>query len=375
MALFGYIACVFMGLVLGLLGGGGSILTVPILVYLFKVPASLATGYSLFIVGATSLFAVYHYRKKQGLNLKIAFIFAIPSVGGVLISRLMILPRVPDYVNLFNFSLSKNQLILLVFSVLIVLISYFMFKSKDETNPTSIQYSSSSVLGYILISIEGFFVGIATGFIGAGGGFMIVPALVLLAKLKLRVAIVSSLLIISAKSLLGFLADVSAGIQFDYVLLISILILTFLGSFIGILISKNVPTLFLRKSFAVFVLVMGLIIFSQELNTIVAKPKNITATQFLFYQKQHPNLQLIDVRTPEEYKSGYIEGARLIPLNKLDILTNTIDPQKPIVLYCRSGRRSQQAQNMLTKKGFKHVLNLEGGILAYSKSQKKEETK
>ena len=125
MELFGYFLSLIMGLILGLLGGGGSILTVPILVYCFNVPATLATGYSLFIVGITSLFAALRYKKDQLLDIKVAILFSIPSIIGVLFSRLFILPIIPEYLQITRYLIAKDQLVLFVFALLIIVIAFF----------------------------------------------------------------------------------------------------------------------------------------------------------------------------------------------------------------------------------------------------------
>lgn len=265
MVLIGFILAIVMGLILGLLGGGGSILTVPILVYFFDVSATLATGYSLFIVGATSLIAALKYRRDNLLDIKVATLFSIPSVVGVLVSRLWVLPLVPSKLNLMSFTCSKDQLILFVFSALIIVIALFMFRSKDPgTQKESVEVKGPVSL--FLIGIEGFLVGGTTGFVGAGGGFMIVPALTLLAKIPLKKAIATSLLIISAKSLIGFFGDLVGGVVFDWSFLFSLLILTLIGTLIGTKLSNKISAKNLRKGFAYFILIMGVLIMIKELN-------------------------------------------------------------------------------------------------------------
>lgn len=385
MVLLAYILCLIMGLILGLLGGGGSILTVPILVYFLDIPASLATGYSLFIVGTTSLIAALRYHQERLLDYKTAIIFAIPSVLGVLFARIYLLPKLPAEIHFFAASLSKDQFILVAFALMVLLISFFMFKSKNEKKEHMNPKETAPELNYILIGIEGLWVGIATGFVGAGGGFMIVPALVLLAKIPLKNAIASSLLIISAKSLIGFAGDLWAGIHYNYAFLMGILSLTILGSFLGVFLNKKVAAHHLRKAFAVFVLFMGLFIFGKEIKTLSIERstvvqntqnianKSITAVAFIQNYSSNPEVQIIDVREPEEFQRGHIPAAKLIPLGLLDNNLEALDKNKPLILYCRSGRRSALAQDQLKIKGFQNTLNLEGGILAWNDAQKKEE--
>jgi len=264
MVTLGFILALCMGLILGLLGGGGSILTVPILVYFFDVSATLATGYSLFIVGVTSVIATFRYRQKNLLDIRVAILFSIPSIVGVLMSRLWILPKVPSTLHMMGTSISKDQLILLVFSLLILVIAFFMFKSKDPVEEET-QSGSKTRLSLLFIGIEGFLVGIITGFVGAGGGFMIVPALTLFARLPLKKAIATSLLIISAKSIVGFLGDVVSGVVFEWQFLLLIVFMTLTGTVVGTQLSNAIEAHHLRRGFAYFIVVMGILIIVKEL--------------------------------------------------------------------------------------------------------------
>ncbi len=264
MLIVGALSVLFMGLVLGILGGGGSILTVPILTYFFDIPASLATGYSLFIVGATSLLAAYAYSKQGLLDYKIGVLFAPPSLLGVFVARKYILPAIPDSSHLAGSFFTKDQIILVSFAVLVLIIAVFMFKTKESESHTDAP-SKTPPYQALWIAIEGITVGLITGFVGAGGGFMIVPALTLLGGISLRKAIATSLFIISIKSLFGFTVDLSEGVSFDPILLSSISAITILGSLAGAKLSTHLPTHTLRKGFAYFVLVMGILILAKEL--------------------------------------------------------------------------------------------------------------
>lgn len=384
MEALGYVLSIVMGIVLGALGGGGSILTVPIFVYFFKVPAVLATGYSLLIVGATSLLAAWRYHKEQLLDYKIAFIFSIPSVLGVLLARIFILPRLAHTLQLWGMTFSKDQVILIVFSILLCVISFFMFKSKDhqkdQNNPVH-----QTVFSWFAIAVEGFVVGIVTGFVGAGGGFMIVPALVLLAHIPLRTAIASSLLIISAKSLIGFLGDLSLGISYNYGLLLGVLCLTFIGAFLGTRINNLFSVSTLRKGFAVFIIVMGVFIFLKEFyqplttrslsmshfQNINDEQAIITAKQLKNILKSNETFTLVDVREKDEYQMNHIKGSVLIPLSDFENNCSVLSKNQPLILYCRSGRRSLLAQQHLQKKGYTNTFNLKGGILAYQAHESK----
>lgn len=264
MELLGYIASIFMGLSLGLIGGGGSILTVPILVYLFKIDPIIATAYSLFIVGLTALVGGLSYLKKGEVDLKTGFLFAIPSFIGVYVTRAYVIPHLPDPVfSIGNLSLSKALLIMLVFAVLMLAASFSMIKTKKESSTGGLNISNTSK--YILIGVEGLVVGAITGFVGAGGGFLIIPALVILVGMPMKIAIGTSLFIIAAKSLIGFIGDLQNQAQIDWSLLLSVFGIATVGLFLGISVSKKIPEKTLKKGFGYFVLIMGTIIMLDQL--------------------------------------------------------------------------------------------------------------
>jgi uncharacterized membrane protein YfcA len=262
MEIVGYFSAVVIGISLGLIGGGGSILTVPVLIYLFKVDKILATSYSLFIVGITSLFGTVNYNKKGLINLKTAIIFGIPSILSVFITRRYLLPLIPDEIVDLDFILiTKELLIMVLFAVMMIAASYSMIKKptfKNEGNRPEPQ-----VFNYPLIAIEGLIVGALTGMVGAGGGFLIIPALVILSKLPMKEAIGTSLLIIAAKSLIGFAGEISQ-INLDWMLLMVITLLSIVGLFIGMMLSKKIDGDKLKPAFGWFVLVMGVYILITE---------------------------------------------------------------------------------------------------------------
>ena len=250
----GYILALGMGGVLGLLGGGGSILSVPILVYIFKIPAALATSYSLFVVGTTSAIAAIRYRKM--LNLKIAALFAIPSTIGVILSRRYVLAPMPDQINISSWVFSKDDVVMLVFGILVVVISFFMLRAKDDGYEVKVKTPTLRAMG--LIILEGLVIGGLTGFVGAGGGFMIVPALTLLVGISMREAISTSLLIIAIKSLAGFFGDIHLAISINWWFLLGFTSMTIIGAFIGVKLNKNISTMVLRRAFAYLVLIVGI---------------------------------------------------------------------------------------------------------------------
>ena len=262
MEIIGYVASILIGLSLGLIGGGGSILTVPVLVYLFGVNPVMATAYSLFIVGTTSLFGVLPKYKLGNVNLKTAIIFGIPSIIAVYATRRFIVPAIPDEVfTIGNFLITKSILLMLLFALLMVFASYSMItkKTKEEKEVVGEQK-----FNYPMILIEGVVVGVLTGLVGAGGGFLIIPALVLFSKLPMKQAVGTSLLIIAAKSLFGFLGDISTHAM-DWKLLISVTVLAVIGIFIGNKLSHKISGEKLKAGFGWFVLFMGIYIIIKEI--------------------------------------------------------------------------------------------------------------
>lgn len=261
MEIIGYIASLLIGISLGLIGGGGSILTVPVLVYLFGVNPVLATAYSLFIVGTTSLVGTYPKYKSGEVNLKTALIFGIPSIAAVFATRAFIVPAIPAEVfSMGDFVVTKSLLMMMLFAVLMVFASVSMIRNKKGKT----EADGEQKFNYPIILLEGAVVGILTGLVGAGGGFLIIPALVLLSKLPMKQAVGTSLLIIAAKSLIGFTGDLGKQTM-DWTLLLSVTGLAVVGIFIGNALSKKVSADSLKKGFGWFVLVMGIYIIVKEL--------------------------------------------------------------------------------------------------------------
>ena len=259
MEIAGYIVSVLMGITLGLMGGGGSILTVPILVYLFKLNPVSATSSSLFIVGVTSLVGAFTYYYQGHIQLKKSFLFAVMSVIGVLISRTLILPMMPENIlSIGSFLLTKNILLMILFSVLMLLASIKMIWPKNDVNAHAIKKKNNFL---IELSIKGFFIGLVTGLIGAGGGFLIVPALIFLVGLNMKQAVGTSLMIITINSLIGFTGDYLIQKNQNWSLLLTVAGLAILGILIGLKFNNSFSDKALKKAFGVFVLILGIFIF------------------------------------------------------------------------------------------------------------------
>jgi uncharacterized membrane protein YfcA len=260
--IIGFASAILIGVSLGLIGGGGSILTVPVLVYILGVNPVLATAYSLFVVGSTSLVGAATYMKKGLVNYKTALVFAIPSFIAVFLTRKFLVPALPD--PLFTVGeaiITKNIGIMVFFALIMLAASYSMITAKkcvdcDENEPV--------VFNFPMIALEGSVVGVITGIVGAGGGFLIIPALVLLAKLPMKMAVGTSLLIIAAKSLIGFLGDLSSQ-TIDWQMLLIFTSLSIVGIFIGSGLSKRINEKILKTGFGWFVLAMGIYIITKEL--------------------------------------------------------------------------------------------------------------
>lgn len=262
MEIIGYLASLVIGISLGLIGGGGSILTVPVLYYLFRVEPVIATAYSLFIVGASSLVGAIPKYKQGLVNIKTAFIFGIPAIASVYAIRKFIVPQIPNEVfSVGHLVITKSILLMVIFAILMVFASISMIRDKKKIQE---DIPGEQKFNYPMILIEGLVVGVLTGLVGAGGGFLIIPALVIFSKLEMKQAVGTSLLIIAAKSLIGFTGDLS-NYTIDWKLLLIVTSLAIVGIFIGDSISKKMHGDKLKKGFGWFVLVMGIYIIIKEL--------------------------------------------------------------------------------------------------------------
>ncbi|ADF52122.1 MULTISPECIES: sulfite exporter TauE/SafE family protein [Flavobacteriaceae] len=262
--ILGYIGSLFIGLVLGLIGGGGSILTVPILVYALSLNPIIATAYSLFVVGTTSLVGAIKNMKKGKVDFKTALIFAVPAFTAVYLTRAYLIPVIPEQLfDVKNFMVTKNLAIMLFFAIVMLLASITMIRNGNRQFNSEVIEKKSN---YLLLSVQGLFIGVVTGMVGAGGGFLIIPALVLLAKLPMKKAVATSLFIIAINSLIGFLGDVQ-NLDIDWPFLLIFTGISIVGIFIGIWLNKFIDGKKLKKAFGWFVLIMGVYIIYKELST------------------------------------------------------------------------------------------------------------
>ena len=260
MELLGYFSAIVIGLVMGLIGGGGSILSVPIFVYVFGFDPITATTLSLFVVGVTSLVGSAGFVKEKLIDFQTALIFGIPSILGVLFSRRLILPHLPEYIiNRWGITMTKDMFLLFLFAILMLIASIKMIRKTER--PSGRKQNGNN---YTILVSQGLLVGIITGLIGAGGGFLIVPALVMLIGLPMKRAVATSLFIIAMNSILGFLSTMKM-VAHDWTFLIIFTALSVVGIFLGIALAKNIDGRKLKPAFGWLVLVMGLFIIIKEI--------------------------------------------------------------------------------------------------------------
>jgi uncharacterized membrane protein YfcA len=264
MEILGYILAALVGISLGLIGSGGSILTVPILVYVMGVNPVLATAYSLFIVGSTALVGGVQSAILKKVDFKTVLIFGIPSIAAVYATRMWLVPLIPKEIfSIGGFVITKAIALMLLFAVVMILASISMIRSGKKKS--DVDENAPMKYNYPMILLEGTVVGLLTGLVGAGGGFLIIPALVLLARMPMKLAVGTSLFIIAAKSLIGFIGDLQGSEVIDWKLLGTFTAFAVAGIFLGIFLAKKIHGDKLKKAFGWFVLIMGIYIIIKEL--------------------------------------------------------------------------------------------------------------
>lgn len=263
MEFLAYVFAAAIGISLGLIGAGGSILTVPVLVYLAHIEPVLATAYSLFVVGSTALVGSVQNAFRKLVDFKTAFLFGIPSIIAVYATRAWIMPAIPAEFDIAGFELDKGTGLLLLFAGLMLATSYTMIRN-GRSKELDAAAPSKGTHHFGLVLLEGVGVGMLTGLVGAGGGFLIIPALVLLAGLEMKTAVGTSLFIIAMKSLLGFTGDLQVGTAIDWPFLLVFTASSVSGIFIGGWLAKFIDGVRLKTAFGWFVLVMGIYMIVRE---------------------------------------------------------------------------------------------------------------
>lgn len=262
MEIIGYFLAALVGISLGLIGGGGSILMVPILVYVFALNPIMATSYSLFVVGSTSLVGAFNNYRKGLVSIKTALLFGLSSITTVFVTRKLVMPLIPEILfRVGGFPVKQSMAIMVLFAILMLMASAAMIKSRKEIINTA---ASSGPNDTFKLLMYGVLVGLATGFLGAGGGFLIIPALVLILKMPMKTAVGTSLLIIALNSLIGFTGDLGH-IVIDWKFLGMITAIAVAGIFIGGAMAKRIAGEKLKKGFGWFVMIMGVYIIIKEL--------------------------------------------------------------------------------------------------------------
>lgn len=264
MEIIGYFLAALVGISLGLIGGGGSILTVPILVYVMGINPVLATSYSLFIVGSTSLVGAFNNYRKGLVSIKTALLFGLTSITTVFLTRKFLMPAIPtELFSMGKILVTHERATMVLFALLMLMASFAMIRNVDEGDELAAKDSDRTV-HMVQLLFYGVVIGLATGLLGAGGGFLLIPALVILIKMPMKQAIGTSLLIIALNSLIGFTGDLSH-FTIDWKFLISITIIAIAGIFIGGFLSKKIHGDKLKKAFGWFVLMMGIYIILKEI--------------------------------------------------------------------------------------------------------------
>ncbi|MBV42329.1 MAG: hypothetical protein CL834_04785 [Crocinitomicaceae bacterium] len=260
MEILGYFMAILVGFSLGLVGGGGSILAVPVLAYLFGLDEKMATAYSLFVVGCAALIGALRQHQYGNVDRRTTIVFGFPALLGVWIVRHFLVPALPDVLfSIAGFELSRRMGMFGMFSLLMIWAAYYMLSSKERKSGTG-----DFAYNYPVIVVEGLFVGGLTGFVGAGGGFLIIPALILFANIDVKRAIGTSLMIIAFKSLLGFLLGDALTSVIDWSFLLAFTGLAILGIFVGIGVGKFIEGTKLKRIFGFFVIAMACFILTME---------------------------------------------------------------------------------------------------------------
>lgn len=259
MFLMGLFLAVFVGITLGLVGSGGSILTVPIFVYVFGVDPVLATAYSLFAIGATSIIGGAKGFISKDVDIDKLLKFGIPSMISVFLTRKFLVPLIPDQFNIMGYIIQQEVVLMVSFAVLMLFAAYAMF---HEINIPKAQFP------FITVVAKGVFVGSVTGIVGAGGGFLIIPALTNFFNLSMKKAVATSLVLIAINSFLGLLGDWRRIDLFDWNLLLQYTLLTIVGIFIGFYLSNKIDGKKLKRIFSVGIMAVAIFVLLTEFGII-----------------------------------------------------------------------------------------------------------
>jgi hypothetical protein len=254
------------GLILGLVGGGGTTLLLPILVYALGIKSSLATSYSLVVIGFASIVGTWEYAKKQMIDYKKILFFAIPSLISIFLTRKFLFPTIPNELIINSFNLQKDFFLMSIFSVALIVASLQMLKEKNTAK--EILRNREATQNHLASICSGIGVGTFSGLVGVGGGFLIMPSLLWFCRIPIRTAIGTSIFIITINCSVGFLADISNLVALDWHILLISMGLTALGMIIGTKLSPLIPSLTLKKIYGWFTLAAGISILIYEITKL-----------------------------------------------------------------------------------------------------------
>lgn len=254
MEIIGYCLSVLIGFSLGLIGGGGSILTVPVLVFFFNIDPAMATTYSLFVVGIAAIAGSFNHYRMNNISYKTVLLFGIPSVIVLFVMRHWLLSMIPPVIfHSSKFTVTKSSFILGVFAALMLIAGWTMIRQKKYT-PLKEKQSFARLM------MQGAITGAVTGFIGIGGGFIIVPSLVLFAGLPMKKAIGTSLTIITINCIVGLLGNIEAASSVNLLFLTIFSLCAIAGIIAGTQATRYIPDKKLKPVFGWIILVMSLVV-------------------------------------------------------------------------------------------------------------------
>ena len=253
-----YVIAVLIGTTLGLIGAGGAIVAVPVFVYLYNIPPTLASGYALFVVAVASAVASAQYMRQRLVDGRAVAAFGSTTLVSIAITRSLALPMIPDVV----VGLERDTLLMLAFAMVLLFAAYGMLRKtpKPETE-------APAHMGRL--AAYGTVIGVISGILGVGGGFLMTPALVLWAGLDMKRAVATSLVLISANSAIGVAADLTGGVDYDWTFVTTFTVMTTVGIVLGTLLSKRIDGQRLKKGFGWFILAIGIAVTIRELSDLM----------------------------------------------------------------------------------------------------------
>lgn len=246
----------FVGTTLSLFGSGGSILAMPILVYFFGFPSDVAVLYSLCIVGVTSAFSLFFLKEK--INYKVVALFGLPSLVGVYLMRRLFIPMFPSAIRIFDNTFTYDQVVLIIFAASMVVASVLLISGRKT------EVSKVGEKKLVRLATSGLFVGLFTGLLGAGGGFLIVPALLYFAGVTMSTAVATSLTLVTINTTFGFISSVGQYQGVVWSFLFSFIVFSLFGMYFGSKLEQRVKSETLKKMFGWFIAGIGVLLLLKE---------------------------------------------------------------------------------------------------------------